>query len=134
MLRLHPVGFRAEFGDDMLWIFDEEARRGAALPLLWDALRSVAVQNIRPQAAQVEAAGGIYTEIDSSLPSERFAQVALVTLFCSLSLTLFLSMVVPRVVVPLGRMLYTHVRLLAATPAPPIPQHSHATFSAGPRQ
>jgi hypothetical protein len=129
ILHLHPVGFRAEFGDEMLWIFDEESSQGRALHVLLDGLRSIVVQSLRPQTTQIEAAGPIYTEIDSSLPSERFAQATLVTLFCSLSLTFFVSMVVPRVAIPLSHMIYTHIRLLAATPAPQPPRHVHTHFS-----
>lgn len=98
ILRLHPVGFRAEFGDEMLWIFDEESRRGAALRLLVDGLRSILVQNLRPRLQQVEIAGPYYREIDSSLPSERLGQAVLTVLFCFVSMTLFMSMIVPLVV------------------------------------
>jgi hypothetical protein len=98
ILRLHPVGFRAEFGDEMLWIFDEESRRGAALPLLGDGLRSIVKQNLRPRLQQVEIAGPYYKEIDSSLPSERFVLAVVTFLFCFISITLFMSMIVPVVV------------------------------------
>ena len=114
ILCLHPRDFRAEFGDEMLWIFDEESRRGAALRLLLDGLRSIVIQNIRPRFQQTETAGAIYREIDSSLPPERFALAALVALCCCLSLSLFLSMVVPKVSVPINGLLYTRIKILSS--------------------
>ena len=45
LLRLHPEEFRRQFGDDMLWIFDEvSATRRSATPLFADAARSLARQ------------------------------------------------------------------------------------------
>jgi hypothetical protein len=117
ILHLHPQAFRAEFGDEMLWIFDEESRHGAAARLIVDGVRSIVVQNVRPRVQQVETAGPIYREIDSSLPAERFAQATLVALCCSLSLSLFLSMVVPRVSVSVNGLLYTRVKLFSAIPS-----------------
>lgn len=118
ILHLHPQAFRAEFGEEMLWIFEEESRTGAVPRLLLDGMRSIVVQNVRPRMKQqVETAGPIYREIDSSLPAERFAQAALVTLCCSLSLALFMSMVVPRVAVPISGLLYTHIKILSSTPS-----------------
>lgn len=116
ILCLHPHGFRAEFGDEMLWIFDEEARNGAALPrLVLDGMLSIVIQNVRPRIQpQVEAAGPIYREVDSAIPAERYAQATLVILCCSLSLTLFLSMVVPRVSVSVKGLLYTPIHLLSS--------------------
>ncbi|MBS1799707.1 MAG: hypothetical protein JSS95_07775 [Acidobacteria bacterium] len=110
ILCLHPSGFRAEFADEMLWIFDEESQNGHALPLLWDGVRSIVVQNtFRPETAHAEAVGGIYVEIDSTIPAERIAQQWLVTLSCTLSLAMFMSMMVPGVAMPLGRLLYSTV-------------------------
>ncbi|MBS1820840.1 MAG: hypothetical protein JST61_02500 [Acidobacteria bacterium] len=107
ILSLHPQDFRAEFGDEMLWIFDEESQSGRALPLLWDGFRSIVVQcALRPETVQAETAGGIYIEIDSTIPAERIAQQWLVALCCTLSLTMFMSMMVPGVAMPLGRLLY----------------------------
>jgi hypothetical protein len=117
ILHLHPQAFRAEFGDEMLWIFDEESRHGAAARLIVDGVRSIVVQNARPRVQQVETVGPIYREIDSSLPAERFAQATLVALCCSLSLSLFLSMVVPRVSVSVNGLLYTRVKLFSAIPS-----------------
>jgi hypothetical protein len=41
---LHPLEFRVEFGGEMLWIFDEAAVTVGVLPLLYDALVSLARQ------------------------------------------------------------------------------------------
>jgi hypothetical protein len=121
LLRLHPVDFRAEFGEEMLWIFDEECKRGAALALIVDGVRSIVVQNLRPrlQPQCVETAGPYYHEIDSSLPAERIAQAWLIALSCTLSLTLFMSMMVPGVAMPIGRLLYTSVRGTSSAPVVP---------------
>ena len=116
MLRLHPADFRAEFGDEMLWIFDEESHHGHVLSLLWDGLRSIALQHLRPRLQQPEAAGPIYIEIDSSLPSERFAQTTLVTICGILSISLFTSMVVPKVSDPIRSLLFTKISLFAPAP------------------
>ena len=118
ILRLHPHDFRAEFGDEMLWIFDEQSGQGHTLSLLWDGLRSTAIQHIRkPPSPQYQTAGPIYIEIDSTIPAERIAQKWLVTLSCTLSLSLFLSMIVPGVATPLGRLLYNRIQILSSATA-----------------
>jgi hypothetical protein len=38
---MHPDSFRNRFGDEMLWIFDEERRRGAAARLFFDGVLSL---------------------------------------------------------------------------------------------
>ena len=45
LLRLHPASFRYDFGDEMLWIFDEEP--SAAAYLLWDGALSLLRQRCR---------------------------------------------------------------------------------------
>jgi hypothetical protein len=118
VIHLHPRNFREEFGAEMLWIFDEESRNGAALPrLVLDGLCSIVIQNIKPRIQQVEAAGPIYREVDSAIPAERYAQATLVILCCTLSLTLFMSMVVPKVSVSINGLLYTPVKLLSSIPS-----------------
>jgi hypothetical protein len=119
LLWMHPVEFREEFGAEMLWIFDEECSRGAALPLLFDGLRSFVVQNARPRLQQqqaVAAAGPFYIEIDSTIPAERIANLWLISISCTLSLCLFMSMIVPNIAMPLGRMLYAHMQIFSSTP------------------
>jgi len=118
ILRLHPLAFRAEFGEEMLWIFDQEMRdeemRNTAhsksfsveLPmrLLLDGFRSALLQHTaRPHAEQPqpESAGLTFCEIESAIPIVRFAQagfVAFSCLFCLLSVAIVASMVVPKFV------------------------------------
>jgi hypothetical protein len=127
VLRLHPHSFRAEFGDEMLWIFDEESRRGAAASLLFDGVRSIVVQNVKPRTQQTETVGPYYCEINSSLPAFRFTQAGLIViscLFCLFSLSLFLSMVIPRVTVPDGGWLFTRIKIFSSVPMPG-PQRSN---------
>jgi hypothetical protein len=110
MIWMHPTPFRAEFGEEMLWIFDEESRKGPAAHLLFDAIRSIAVQHVKPRIEQTETVGPYYCEIDSSLPAFRFAQAGLIVLSCLsciFCLSLFLSMVVPKLTVPDGGSLFT---------------------------
>ena len=45
LLRLHPASFQHDFGDEMLWIFDEEP--GAAAYLLFDGALSLLRQRCR---------------------------------------------------------------------------------------
>ena len=116
ILCLHPYAFRAEFGDEMLWIFDEESRLGAAPRLLLDGLLSIVIQNTKPRIQQAEAEGPYYREIDSSLPAERFGQAGMVILCCSLSLSLFMSMVVPRVAFPVSHLLFTRIHIFSSVP------------------
>ena len=47
ILRIHPRPFRERFADEMLWIFDEESRRGAASRLLWDGVLSLLRQHAK---------------------------------------------------------------------------------------
>ena len=44
LLRLHPAGFRRQFADERLWIFDESSGVAGAAPLLADAAASLARQ------------------------------------------------------------------------------------------
>ena len=121
LLRLHPSAFRAEFGDEMLWIWDEEMRdekirdeelRDRAqcksfsleLPirLLLDGLRSALIQHtVRTHSPQPQAEpiGPNFCQIESAIPIVRFAQagfVAFSCLFCLLSVAIVASMVVPK--------------------------------------
>ena len=137
ILCLHPHDFRAEFGDEMLWIFDEEMRDRAlqsgrsrirvTARLLLDGLRSVVVQHtLRPrEQQQPEAVGPYYCEIDSSVPALRLMQAGTLLLsffFCIFSLSLFASMVVPKLTVIDSaiqkNMFLSRVMILSRTPAP----------------
>jgi hypothetical protein len=135
ILCLHPHDFRAEFGDEMLWVFDEEMRDRAlrdgrsrvcgTVRLLLDGLRSVLVQHApRPRKQQPEAVGPYYCEIDSSIPAFRFTQAGILILsffFCIFSLSLFASMVVPKLTVIDSaiqkNMFLSRVMILSRSPA-----------------
>jgi hypothetical protein len=57
-LDLHPDEFRSEYSKELLWIFDEEAARGASkLNLLFDIVKSFARQWILRRAAWKWAIG-----------------------------------------------------------------------------
>jgi hypothetical protein len=125
-IRMHPVAFRAEFGDEMLWIFDqqlrdEESPNGAAARLLFDGVRSIVIQNAKPRIHQTETVVPYYREIDSSIPAFRFTQAGLIIvscIFCIFSLSLFLSMVVPKVTVPDRDWLFTRIKIFSFVPTP----------------
>ena len=62
LLRLHPRWFRSRYGEEMLWLFDEESKRGAAAPLLADAAVSLVRQwafrsDFQPEPSPAVAAG-----------------------------------------------------------------------------
>ncbi|HEY7388576.1 MAG TPA: hypothetical protein VH640_08710 [Bryobacteraceae bacterium] len=66
LLSLHPREFREEFCGEMLWIFDEAAGTLGAMPLLADAVASLARQRfVRsgawPYAVSVVANGTLLT-------------------------------------------------------------------------
>jgi hypothetical protein len=57
-LDLHPDEFRSEYSKELLWIFDEEAARGASkLNLILDIMKSFARQWILRRAAWKWAIG-----------------------------------------------------------------------------
>ena len=60
LLRLHPASFQDEFGTEMLWIFDEEYKRGNAGYLLFDGTISLLRQRCRIQndPGQLSVASG----------------------------------------------------------------------------
>lgn len=125
ILRMHPASFRAEFADEMLWIFDEESRRGRVTHLLFDGVRSIAIQHAKPRIQQAETAGPYYCEIDSSTPAVRFGQAGFIILsciFCIFNVSLFLSMVAPKLTVfdasKQKDWLFTRIKILSPIPAP----------------
>jgi len=44
MVRLHPRAFREQFGEEMMWIFEEAAETHGAVRLLGDGMVSLARQ------------------------------------------------------------------------------------------
>ncbi|HMG01997.1 MAG TPA: hypothetical protein VK596_02635 [Edaphobacter sp.] len=116
MIRLYPASFRSEFREEMLWIFDEEANRGRAVPLLLDAACSVVWQRLRPQA-EVTVPNPYYVEIDSAVPAQRLAQATLVVFY----LAFCLSILIAPWFTPVKRSvrngwLLTHIRVVASVP------------------
>jgi hypothetical protein len=66
LLCLHPREFREEFAGEMLWIFDEAAKTLGPIPLLVDAVASLARQwlvrsGAWPYAVSVVANGTLLT-------------------------------------------------------------------------
>lgn len=74
ILCLHPHSFRAEFGDEMLWIFDEECQRGAG-KLLVDGALSAVRQHAKDQDENEPVAAGFTVGIATSgMSLRRFVQ------------------------------------------------------------
>jgi hypothetical protein len=96
ILRLHPHAFRVEFGDEMLWIFDEELRQASAGVLLLDGLRSLVIQHaVRQRSPQVVE--GCYHEISSAPPLFRFTQAGSIILSIAFVFGLLFTHLVPKV-------------------------------------
>lgn len=88
LLRLHPRGFRDEYAEEMLWVFDEEARRGTPYWLLWDGARSLVRRRLlrhEPSPRRVVAGPGLLTLEGSGLgPGRLLAGLAATTLLFGL--------------------------------------------------
>lgn len=117
LLRMHPHAFRCEFGDEMLWIFDEESRRGHALPLLMDGLRSATVQRIARAHIHPDVAEGYYREINAAIPLQRFTQAASILLLIWLFLLVAVSRT-PGTAFPTGQnFLFVRISLMPSVDA-----------------
>lgn len=124
LVRMHPASFRTEFGEEMLWIFDEESRRGATLTLLLDGIRSVAVQHARPLNAETidSHAYRAYREVNSAPPVFRFAQAGLIVLSGAFFLSLLFSPLIPKLATAdygaagRGKWLLTQIKTFASLP------------------
>jgi hypothetical protein len=75
LIRLHPAHFRQQFGDEMLWIFDQAAGIRTGVSLLADAFLSLLRQwTFRPGTPAVSSTGPkpdgvpVFYTIDTSLP------------------------------------------------------------------
>jgi hypothetical protein len=78
LLRLHPVSFRMRFQNEMLWVFEEQARHENLSSLLLDGLRSLLVQHVNSSHDVEPVQTGFMLEIaTSSLSSKRMLQAAL---------------------------------------------------------
>jgi hypothetical protein len=91
LLRLHPHSFRANFAEEMLWIFDEHSRKNRTLPLFLDALRSLALQHVIAHSNRDQPSSPLYREIDSAIPLRRFGHAGLIVLPVLAGLALLLS-------------------------------------------
>jgi hypothetical protein len=73
-VQMHPLEFRIEFADEMLWIFDEQmmganrqtARVVLCAQLLLDVLRSAFLQHILREKPQPAAVGPYFGQMASS--------------------------------------------------------------------
>ncbi|WP_213805885.1 hypothetical protein [Granulicella sp. dw_53] len=142
ILQLHPYAFRAEFSEEMLWIFDQQlrdkkSRDSTSAHLLFDGVRSLVTQHAKPRIQHTETVNRYYCEIDSSLPAFRFTQAGMIVLSCLcclFSIGLFVSMMIPKLtVLDAARQkdwLLTRVKIFSSLPTP-APQRSTANLRAG---
>jgi hypothetical protein len=92
ILQLHPHEFRVEFGDEMLWIFDEQMRCGKNgvarvalfVQLLLDVFRSAFIQRVLREQ-HLETTGLRFDQIGSSACVIRIAQGAFIVFSCLFS-------------------------------------------------
>lgn len=107
LLRMHPGEFRAEFGDEMLWLFDEEMRSipnksdrlGRWMFLMLDGARSALIQRVFRNRQKQQAPVMLFTSIEFAGRFTSIAQggflIISVLFFTTVSILLFLEMVVP---------------------------------------
>lgn len=74
LLRLHPEAFRRRFGAEMLWIFDVSAHQGQTAYMLYDGVRSVAIQHAKFDMQEEPAAAFALEVRTSALTMARFGQ------------------------------------------------------------
>jgi hypothetical protein len=92
ILRLHPAPFAARFGDEMLWIFEEECERGTAARLFFDGVLSLLRQRFRVQEEPVQAPARFGLLVPDSISAPRLLQA---TLMASLFFAGFLLLLHP---------------------------------------
>ncbi|WP_353069666.1 hypothetical protein RBB75_04280 [Tunturibacter empetritectus] len=80
LLHLHPYSFRDRFGEEMLWIFDEQTREGRSFQLLFDVMRSLFVQHLDAQLHPQPQPSGFYSEISSTPPLRRIVHAAFLSI------------------------------------------------------
>lgn len=90
LIHLYPASFRSEFGEEMLWIYDEEVRNGRCVSLFFDAACAIVRQRVRPRT-KVAVPGSYYVEIDSALPAQRIAQALLVAIYLAFCFFILLA-------------------------------------------
>ena len=85
LLHLHPAPFQYRFGDEMLWIFDEESKRGHTAHLFFDAGFSLIRQRctLRREPAQVSTGFGSLIVESGPGPGRILQAACLAALFCA---------------------------------------------------
>ena len=94
ILQLHPHEFRAEFGEEMLWIFDEQMRCGEGgvsrvvlcAQLLLDAAHSAFIQRVLRDQQQPETLGPPIGQMSSSVRVAQIAQGGFLIFCCLFSI------------------------------------------------
>jgi hypothetical protein len=78
ILRMHPQAFRDRFADEMLWIFDQEHKRGAAPRLIFDGIASLIRQrsNTATDPAPTLAGFGLL-DTSCAIAPRRFVEATL---------------------------------------------------------
>ena len=92
ILRVHPARFVARFGDEMLWIFEEERQRGATARLLFDGILSLLRQrfSLHDEPPQASASFGVLVS-DSRIGAGRLLQGGLMAAMLFTGFLLLLS-------------------------------------------
>lgn len=89
-LHLHPRAFRAEFGDEMLWIFDEQSHSGETglaqliidVELFLDAMRSALIQHLLREPSRPRRPRPHFDLLDHSGRVVQMAHGGFITLNC----------------------------------------------------
>lgn len=76
IIDLHPASFSAEFGAEMMWIYEQECSRNAHLSLFIDVFRSLFLQHLRSPFERRLRPHRF--EVASGPPLYRFAQAGIV--------------------------------------------------------
>jgi hypothetical protein len=90
VVQLHPLEFRCEFGDEMLWIFDEQMRccrngvdrAGRFVKLLLDGVSSSLVQHVFREQQPASAGAMLFQCIEAPSRLNHLAQAAFVAFSC----------------------------------------------------
>jgi hypothetical protein len=98
IIQMHPASFRGEFGEEMLWIFDEESPEGNAVRMLLDGMRSIVLQHAKSRGR--ESAGLFYREVNSTTSLLRFAQAGFIVVTVILFVSLLSGPLVPKLASP----------------------------------
>jgi hypothetical protein len=94
ILHLQPHEFRAEFGEEMLWIFDEQMRCGEGgvarvvlcAQLLLDAAHSAFIQRVLRDQQQPETLGPPIEQMSPSVLLTQIAQGGFLVFSCLFSI------------------------------------------------